>query len=33
MDDSMMDDTNLMGMSEEEIDQQCSDIFGNFPPI
>ena len=33
MDDSMMDDANLMGMSEEEIDQQCSDIFGNFPPI
>lgn len=33
MDESIMDDADLMGMSEEEIDKQCSDIFGEAPPI
>jgi hypothetical protein len=33
MDESMMDDADLMGMSEEEIDKQCSEIFGDSPPI
>lgn len=33
MDESIMDDADLMGMSEEEIDKQCAEIFGDSPPI
>lgn len=33
MDESNMDDVDLMGLSEEEIDKQCSDIFGDSQPI
>lgn len=32
MDESMLlDDADLMGLSEEEIDKQCQDIFGDAP--
>ena len=29
----LLEDADLMGLSEEEIDKQCNEIFGESPPI